>query len=62
MFKIMKKISTIELISLNGGSASHDCMWYLQYEANTHVSSGNQKMEDAYWDKWSDRFEECAGA
>lgn len=54
----MKKISTIELISLNGGSASHDCMWYLQYEAGTHVSSGNQEMEDAYWDNWADRFED----
>lgn len=40
----MKKISSIELIALNGGSASErDCMWYLQYEAGTHVSSGNKK-------------------
>ena len=54
----MKKISTIELISLNGGSASYDCMWYLQYEAGTHVSSGNKEMEEAYWDNWADRFEE----
>ncbi|MCM1141357.1 MAG: hypothetical protein NC453_22545 [Muribaculum sp.] len=59
----MKKITSIELISLNGGTASgRDCMWYLQYEANTHVSSGNQEMEDAYWDDWADRFEACAGA
>lgn len=59
---IMKKISTIELTTLNGGAAAYDCMWYLQYEANTHVSSGDKDMEDAYWDNWADRFEECAGA
>lgn len=57
----MKKISTFELISLNGGSGSYDCMWYLQYEANTHVSSGDEKAEEKYWDNWADRFEECAG-
>lgn len=53
----MKKISSIELIALNGGSASErDCMWYLQYEAGTHVSSGNKEMEDAYWDDWAKRL------
>lgn len=58
----MKKISSIELVALNGGSASErDCMWYLQYEANLHQHSGNQEMEEIYWDKWATRFEECVG-
>ena len=58
----MKKIKSIDLIALNGGSAAYDCETLLQIEANTHQDSGNQELEDAYWDDWADRFEECAGA
>lgn len=57
----MKKITTIELITLNGGSGTQDCIWLLEYEAGTHVSSGNKKMEEAYWDNWAVRYEKCAG-
>ncbi len=56
----MKKISTIELIALNGGSGpERDCMWFLQYELGTHTSSGNKNMEDKYWEGWNKRFEDC---
>lgn len=62
MDKIMKKIMSIELIALNGGSAEDNCMKQLQHEASTHQNSGNKEQEDAYWDDWADRFEACAGA
>lgn len=58
----MKQIKSIELIALNGGTAASDCMSQLQYEANTHQNSGNQKLENAFWDDWADRFEKCVGA
>ena len=57
----MKQIKSIELVALNGGAAASDCMLQLQYEANTHQNSGNQKQENAYWDNWAIRFEKCAG-
>lgn len=57
----MKKITTIELVTLNGGSGTRDCIWLLQYEAGTHVSSGNEDMEDDYWEDWAVRYEKCAG-
>lgn len=63
MESIMKKITSMELATLNGGAASYeDCMWYLQYESGTHVSSGNEEMENAYWEEWGKRFEDCANS
>ncbi len=56
---MMKQIKSIEQVALNGGAAASDCMSLLQYEVNTHQSSGNKDWEDAYWDHWSDRFYEC---
>ena len=57
----MKRILLNELLSLNGGtSAQQDCMWYLQYEANTHLDTGNEKQEDLYWKDWLNRYEECS--
>lgn len=61
MDKIMKQIKSIELVTLNGGATAYDCMTLLQYEASTHQSSGNKEIEDAYWEDWADRFEQCAG-
>lgn len=60
----MKEIETSELIALCGGSSSseHDCMWFIQYEANTHQSSGNEDAEKGYWDNWADRYEDCANS
>jgi hypothetical protein len=55
----MKKIMSIELAALNGGAGSSDCMKLLQREANTHKDSGIRELEDAFWDDWSERFEEC---
>lgn len=57
----MKQLDSIELISLFGGVAQQDCMWLLQYEANTHVSSGNKDMEKKYWANWEKRYDDCVG-
>lgn len=61
MDKIMKQITSIELLALNGGAAGYDCMTLLQYEANTHRNSGDEELENAFWDEWADRFEMCVG-
>lgn len=45
----MKQIKSIELVVLNGGAAASDCISQLQYEANTHQNSGNQKQENIFW-------------
>lgn len=55
----MKQVKFIELIKLNGGATGSDCMKFLQQEANTHKDSGNQALENAFWDNWADRFDEC---
>ena len=57
----MNKFSIKELLSLNGGTSDQkDCMWYLQYEANTHLSTGDEDMEKKYWDDWAIRYEKCS--
>lgn len=57
----MKKITSMELVALNGGAFTYDCMTLLQYEAGTHKNSGIKELEDAYWDDWADRYEACVG-
>ncbi len=51
----------MELVALNGGAFTYDCMTLLQYEAGTHKNSGIKELEDAYWDDWADRYEACVG-
>lgn len=55
----MKKLTNMELIALKGGSAGYDCMAILQYEASTHRKTNNKGAEDAYWDDWGRRYEDC---
>lgn len=59
----MKQLSLDELLCLKGGaSVDQNCMWLLQYEANTHVNSGDEDAEEKYWKKWAERFENCANS
>lgn len=60
--KIMRQINAIELVALNGGTAAHDCMSLLQFEAHRHLRSQDQQMEDAYWDNWMERYDACVGS
>ncbi len=57
----MKKVTSIELVALNGGAAAYNCRQLLQYEANTHQCSDDKDAENAYWDNWADRYAACAG-
>ncbi|MBR8703956.1 hypothetical protein [Porphyromonas levii] len=59
----MRELNSFELSNLLGGSASSaNCVSRLQGEANTHRDSGNQEFENAYWDDWADRWDECVAS
>lgn len=55
----MKQISYTELLSIYGGASGSNCMKILQYEASTHLSTGNEQAEKEYWDYWADRYADC---